>query len=88
LVLLGISGTFLALSAFFLFKGSSTFTDNYYRGCVLCPPFDSAEAYLNQSKIFAIIGGLIGSVGALLVVTGNKEMEKKTGVVKGTSCMI
>jgi hypothetical protein len=66
LVVFGIAGVSLALSAYFLFKGSGTYTDG------------SWKILLFNSGLFGIIGGLIGSLGAWFVISGYWEERRIT----------
>jgi hypothetical protein len=82
--LLGISGSFLALSAFFLSKSLSIidYGEAYIGeiGCDSCA--FNRESLLLNALIFAIIASIPGGVGVQFVITSYRALKKQAGIAK------
>lgn len=80
LALFCISGVFMALSGFYVLSTSIMNLDillpnDVYSGCSNCSAV--TDLILYEVKVFAIVGGIMGSFGAWFVVVGYRETKGK-----------
>lgn len=76
LALLGIAGIFLGLSLLFYWNYAdmaSKINQGEYTMCDHCPL--AMEVWLNDSRLYGVIGSVIGAFGAALLIAGYKSFS-------------